>query len=79
MDFVGYQVERAAVAPRAGLCIQAFGPRGDLIDEGGHFREAYAVSPGDWVVVRPDGYIGAIVGSQQLHAPTHFFGKQGLI
>jgi 2-polyprenyl-6-methoxyphenol hydroxylase-like FAD-dependent oxidoreductase len=76
---LGYQAEREAVSPRAGLRIHAFGPRGDLIDEGGHFREAYAVSPGDWVLVRPDGYIGAIVGSQQVDALMHFLGEQGLI
>jgi 2-polyprenyl-6-methoxyphenol hydroxylase-like FAD-dependent oxidoreductase len=76
---LGYEVERQAVAPRAGLRIHAFGPRGDLIDEGGHFRESYAVSSGDWVLVRPDGYVGAIVGSQQTDALAHFLADQGLI
>src|SRR5208282_2188024 len=76
---LGYQVEREAVPPRARLHIHTFGPRGDLIDEGGHFREEYAASPGDWVLVRPDGYIGAIVSSQQVDALTHFLGEQGLI
>jgi hypothetical protein len=39
---------------------------GDLIDERGHFKDAYQVSPGDWILVRPDGYLGAIVASTQL-------------
>jgi len=76
---VGYLVEREAVPPRAGLRTHAIGPRGDLIDENGHFLEAYAVAPGDWVLVRPDGYIGAIVGSQHIDALTHFLGEHGLI
>jgi 2-polyprenyl-6-methoxyphenol hydroxylase-like FAD-dependent oxidoreductase len=76
---LGHQIERQVVAPRAGLRIFTIGPRGDLIDEGGHFREAYAVSSGDWVLVRPDGYVSAIVGSRQLDALTHFLGEQGLI
>lgn len=76
---LGYEVEREAVPARAGLRVHAFGPRGDLIDEGGHFREAYAVSPGDWVLVRPDGYVGAIVSSRHMDALTHFLGEQGLM
>jgi len=44
-------------------CIHTFGARGDLLDEGGYFRAAYATAPGDWVPVRPDGHVGAIVGS----------------
>lgn len=60
---LGYDVQRDAVPPRANLHIHTFGARGDLLDEGGHFREAYALAPGEWVLVRPDGYVGAIVGS----------------
>ncbi|WP_437774525.1 FAD-dependent oxidoreductase [Sorangium sp. So ce1097] len=58
----------SAVRPRPGLHIHALGPRGDIVDEGGHLRAAHGVSPGDWVLVRPDGYIGAIVSSE--HAPA---------
>lgn len=60
---LGDEVQRDAVPPRAGLHIRTFGPRGELLDEGGHFRAAYATAPGNWVLVRPDGYVGAIVGS----------------
>jgi hypothetical protein len=69
---LGYHVERNAVPPRTGLRVHNFGPSGDLIDERGHFRQAYAVSPGDWVLVRPDGYIGAIVGSPHLDALVQY-------
>jgi 2-polyprenyl-6-methoxyphenol hydroxylase-like FAD-dependent oxidoreductase len=65
---LGYEVDRDRVPPQAGLHIYTFGARGDLIDHSNHFRNAYGVSPGDWVLVRPDGYIGAIVASQQLAA-----------
>jgi len=76
---LGYQVEREAVPPRPGLRIHTFGPSGDLIDESGHFCEAYVLSPGDWVLVRPDGYIGAIVHSRRMDALNRFLGEQGLI
>jgi hypothetical protein len=61
---VGYEADHAAAfAPRPGLRIAIVGPHGDLVDDGGHFHDAYALSPGDWVLIRPDGYVGAIAGS----------------
>jgi 2-polyprenyl-6-methoxyphenol hydroxylase-like FAD-dependent oxidoreductase len=75
---LGYQVERGAVPARAGLHIHCIGPDDELIDESGHFRGAYIVSSGDWVLVRPDGYIGAVVGSQQTDALTRFLAEQGI-
>lgn len=65
---LGFDVDRDRVRLRGGLRMHTFGSRGDLIDDGGHFMNAYAVSPGDWVLVRPDGYIGAIVASQAIAA-----------
>lgn len=56
---LGYETE-AAVAPRKGLRIHAIGPGRGLRDVHGHFRAAYGVSPGDRVLIRPDGYIGAV-------------------
>ena len=63
---IGYGGERLSVVkPRAGLRIHATGPRGDLVDVQGHLRDAYGLAAGDWVLVRPDGYVGAIVSSDQ--------------
>jgi 2-polyprenyl-6-methoxyphenol hydroxylase-like FAD-dependent oxidoreductase len=76
---LGYQANRSAVPARAGLHIHCIGPDGELIDESEHFRDAYDVSPGDWVLVRPDGYIGAFVGSQQIDTLTRFLEERGLI
>lgn len=75
---LGYQVKRGAVPARAGLHIHCIGPDAELIDASEHFRSAYAVSSGDWVLVRPDGYIGAFVGAQQSDALTRFLAEQGL-
>ncbi|MGA8137385.1 MAG: FAD-dependent oxidoreductase [Pseudomonas gingeri] len=60
---LGYQVERGSVQPRPGLHIHVFGPHGDVFDSGGHFHDAYHPAVGDWLLVRPDGYIGAIIAS----------------
>ncbi|MET0363728.1 MAG: FAD-dependent oxidoreductase [Sphingobium sp.] len=53
----------ASMATRPGLHAHAIGQRGDLADDAGQFRAAYGVAAGDRVLVRPDGYVGAIVGA----------------
>ena len=76
---LGCGVERlSGVAPRPGLHIHAVGPRGDFTDDDGHFRAAYGLGDGDWVLVRPDGYIGAIVSSQNIGALENFLARVGL-
>ena len=75
---LGYEVERDRVSARTGLHIHTFGPRGDLLDEGGHFRDAYTLNPGDWLLVRPDGYIGAIVASNEVEPLEDYLRKVGL-
>jgi 2-polyprenyl-6-methoxyphenol hydroxylase-like FAD-dependent oxidoreductase len=63
---LGYEVNRAAIAPRRDLHIHTIGVRGDILDESRRVRDAYGVSAGDWVLVRPDGYVGAIVSSGEM-------------
>lgn len=62
---IGYEVEHVPITPRHGLHIHAIGPMGDLRDRYRHFDASYGLSPGDWVLVRPDGYVGAIVSSNE--------------
>jgi 2-polyprenyl-6-methoxyphenol hydroxylase-like FAD-dependent oxidoreductase len=35
----------------------------DVIDAGGHLRQAYAPAPGTMILIRPDGYVGLIAGA----------------
>lgn len=53
---------------RPGLRVHLFGPRGDVIDAHGHVHAAYGLQPGELVLVRPDGYVGAIVASAHADA-----------
>jgi 2-polyprenyl-6-methoxyphenol hydroxylase-like FAD-dependent oxidoreductase len=76
---LGYQVGRDAIAPRRDLHIHTVGARGEIIDEGGHIRDAYNLSGGDWVLVRPDGYIGAIVSSEEVAALSRYLDDVGLV
>ena len=75
---LGYEADRAAVAPRFGLRVRIVGSHGDLVDDGGHFQGAYGLSPGGWALIRPDGYIGAIVGSEELPALERYLGEVGV-
>ncbi|MEO6082342.1 MAG: FAD-dependent oxidoreductase, partial [Umezawaea sp.] len=57
----------ASVPPsRVGLRIHATGVGGDIVDAGGYFRGGYGLSAEQWVLVRPDGYVAAVVGSGEL-------------
>jgi 2-polyprenyl-6-methoxyphenol hydroxylase-like FAD-dependent oxidoreductase len=51
----------ASPRPRRNLHMHRIGERGDLVDSAGAFAAAYGVAHGDWVLVRPDGYVGAIL------------------
>jgi 2-polyprenyl-6-methoxyphenol hydroxylase-like FAD-dependent oxidoreductase len=76
---LGYETDRRSpIAPRVGLRIHHIGPRGDIIDEGGHVRDAYGLSPGDWVLVRPDGYVGAIVSGAEVSALDPYLARVGV-
>ncbi len=55
---LAYESE-AAITPRAGLRIHHVGR--DLIDDGGHIAAAYDFAPGDLALIRPDGYVGAML------------------
>jgi hypothetical protein len=75
---LGYEAERGVVPPRPGLRMHTIGRRGDIVDEAGHLHDAYALASGDWVLVRPDGYVGAIVSSSEIGALESYLGKVGL-
>jgi 2-polyprenyl-6-methoxyphenol hydroxylase-like FAD-dependent oxidoreductase len=75
---LGYEAERDAMPARPGVHIHTIGPRGDVADDGGHAREAYGLTPGDWVLVRPDGYVGAIVSRGEVGALEAYWPRVGL-
>ena len=76
---LGYGVARGSVQPRPGLHIHVFGLDGEVIDAQGHFQRAYELAIGDWVLVRPDGYIGAIVSSGDVDVLEGYMAQVGLL
>jgi 2-polyprenyl-6-methoxyphenol hydroxylase-like FAD-dependent oxidoreductase len=75
---IGQDVARDLMAARPGAHIHTFGPHGDLVDDAAHFRDAYALDAGDWVLVRPDGYVGAIIGGGDVDAVERYLGGVGM-
>jgi hypothetical protein len=71
-------VDPDLVPTRPGLHIHTFGRRDELIDDAGQFAATYAPSPGDWILVRPDGYVGAIVSSAEIAALESYLQRVGL-
>ncbi len=66
----------AIVVPRANLRIHIIGK--DILDDGGHIRDAYALAPGACVLIRPDGYVSAVVPANELPALEKHLAGVGL-
>ncbi|WP_394841666.1 FAD-dependent oxidoreductase [Pendulispora brunnea] len=57
------------ISPRPGLRIHPLAPRGasaEFIDDADHVRTAYRLPPEHFILIRPDGYIGAILPQQNV-------------
>lgn len=63
---IGYEVADDVVKGRKGLQIHQIGSGCELGDENGHFGDAYGLASGEWVLIRPDGYVAAIVPSDEI-------------
>lgn len=63
---LGFEVASDLIPPYANVHVHTFGHDGDLLDNDGHFVNSYGPAHGDWILIRPDGYVGAIVSSQNV-------------
>lgn len=76
---LGYDVDDVpAPAPRSGLHIHVIGGGGDILDTGGHVHNAYGLSSDQWVLVRPDGYVAAVVGTADLGSLASYLDAVGI-
>lgn len=73
------EADCGAIPPRPGLRVHVVGERGAIVDDGGHFRHAYGLTPSEWALVRPDGYIGAIVGPDNVAELEQYWAKVTLV
>lgn len=76
---IGFNVHPEFVpTARKNLRIHQIGPDCEIIDEQESFKKNYSVNDGDWVLIRPDGYIGAIVSSKNLDMLKRYMADIGL-
>jgi len=75
---LGYEVARNTVRPRRGMHMHLFGANGDVVDEEGLLRSAYGLTSSSLVLVRPDGYVGAIVSLPEIDALENYLRGVGL-
>jgi 2-polyprenyl-6-methoxyphenol hydroxylase-like FAD-dependent oxidoreductase len=73
-----HEASHAQVAPRPGLDVHHIGPKGDVMDTWGHIRTAYELAPGECVLVRPDGYVGATLAAGQIEKLDSYLGRMGI-
>jgi len=73
---LGYEPGTATIAPRRGLRIHIVGA--DIHDTQGHVRDAYGLEAGDWALIRPDGYVAAVVGTAGLGSIESFLDRVGV-
>ena len=73
-----YEGNPTALPSRRGLHIHGVGEQGGIVDHAGHVGGIYALMPGDWVLVRPDGYVGAILASSEMALLERYLEEVGL-
>lgn len=75
---LGYGIEERP-ASRKHLRTVTVGEGGDIIDEEGHVAAAYGLAAGQWALVRPDGYLAAIVATCELERALAIIPGYGLM
>ena len=76
---LGYEVDRSIAPSRAGLQVHAIGHASELQDTDRQFAAAYGLGAGQWILIRPDGYVAAISEGERITTLTdHFDAIQGL-
>jgi hypothetical protein len=70
--------DTATVSGRCGLHIHAIAPSGDIRDTDGFVQAAYGLSSGDCVLVRPDGYVGAVFPAGEVSDIEQYLDVVGL-
>lgn len=62
---LAYEFPKQTVKSRAGLHVHRIGSDGEFFDAWQHFKDAYSLMPGECVLVRPDGYVGAVFDAER--------------
>ncbi|EAT8909186.1 FAD-dependent oxidoreductase [Salmonella enterica] len=72
---LAYETHGKIIDARRGLRIYHIGEQDELIDTMGHFRESYQLVPGECVLIRPDGYVGAFFHGKQVNDIENYLSR----
>ncbi|QRY64842.1 FAD-dependent oxidoreductase (plasmid) [Ensifer sp. PDNC004] len=75
---LAYEASRATFKSCPGLHIHRVGKDGEFHDEWQHFKDAYSLMPGDCLLIRPDGYIGAVFDTDRTDEIDGYLANVGL-
>ncbi|MGI4959760.1 MAG: FAD-dependent monooxygenase, partial [Janthinobacterium lividum] len=76
---IGYEAAfGTGPTPRRNLHVHHVDAHGDLKDIDGHFAAAYGLVSGSWILIRPDGYVGAIVSGKHTDGLNSYLAAVGL-
>ena len=75
---IGHEAVGDVINGHKGLHIHRIGRGCELQDEEAHFRDAYGLASEEWVLVRPDGYVAAILASGDTAKLQWIFREVGL-
>ncbi len=73
-----FEAETVAGQPLKALHIHRIGRGGDYTDSQNRFRDTYEAAPGDRILIRPDGYVGAIISQGEVTALEAYLRSVGL-
>lgn len=76
---LAYEAGKLAFEPREGLHVHRIGSDEELSDVWGHFKDAYALKAGDCILIRPDGYVGAVFDADRTDEIEAYFAEAGLL
>ncbi|HTX48518.1 MAG TPA: FAD-dependent oxidoreductase [Caulobacteraceae bacterium] len=75
---LGFAGDAPPVPACKDLAVRRVGERGELRDVFGDIAQAYDPDPGDWFLIRPDGYVGAIASAGETDCLREYLPKVGL-
>ncbi|WP_141589977.1 FAD-dependent oxidoreductase [Myxococcus sp. AB056] len=73
-----HEADGALIEARPGLHVHHVGAQSEVVDAWEHIRDAYALAPGECVLIRPDGYVGAILNADQTAELEVYLARMGV-
>lgn len=75
---LGMAIERPAFGPSADLRVHVLGAHGDVQDSDDQVTTGYGLSPGYWMLIRPDGYLGGAFAETDIGPMQAFLARVGV-